>query len=243
MIDCYIVDDDKDAIGILEDYITSTPGLNLAFSSTVAQDILPFISRPARPVIAFLDIQMPLLSGLDLAGMAGPDTAIVFVTAFEEYAMEAFRKNAWDYLLKPVAYADFFKTYHKVRKSLSPYHPAMSEESRRFVFFSEARSGYQRIFLDDIIYVEMMENYARIFLSNGKHILYNISLRKLNYQLASNRFMQVHKSYLINLQKISYFTGHRVLMEDKQEIPVGDAYRQALVMKLYEFTIRAQRGK
>ncbi|WP_026904614.1 LytR/AlgR family response regulator transcription factor [Pedobacter glucosidilyticus] len=237
MIDCYILDDDPEAIRIIKSYVEQTPGLNLVFSSTLAQEILPFITKPAKPVIAFIDIEMPLINGLKLAEMVSDNTAVVFVTGYPDYSLQAFDKNAFDYLLKPVSYDRFFQAYLKVSKCFINYSTPLIEKSKRYIFIPKKNGGYSKIYLDDIIYVQMVENYAKIHLQNER-LMVHVTLKELLFQLASTRFLQVQKSYMVNLDHIVHASGVDLLMSNGDNVPIGNVYKAALNMKMAEHMIR-----
>lgn len=115
---CYIVDDETDSIEILQDYVNQTPNLRLSYSTTNPRDIFTVITAQGNPKITFLDIEMPGITGLELAGLINSYTAIIFITSHTEHAIEAFEKDAYDYLVKPVSYSRFFQAVTKVQRRI-----------------------------------------------------------------------------------------------------------------------------
>jgi two-component system LytT family response regulator len=152
---------------------------------------------------------------------------IIFVTAYSEYAIEGFKVDAVDYLLKPIGYSDFLKSANKARSYFEKlHHSALKESAETEYLFVKADYKTVRISLDEIIYIEGMREYVRIHLATGKSLMPLISLRLLEEQLPSNKFMRVHRSYIVNLKKITTIDHYRILFDNKEYIPVGDQYKE-----------------
>ncbi|MCX6326964.1 MAG: LytTR family DNA-binding domain-containing protein [Bacteroidia bacterium] len=226
MIRCIAIDDEPLALRQIIGYIKKTPFLELSGqceSALKAIDVLKNI-----PVdLMFVDINMPDLNGMDFVKTLENPPKIVFVTAYSEYALEGFRVDAIDYLLKPIGYGDFLKSANKARNYFENVLPQATKKGgdREYLF---VKSGYKmvRISLEDIIYIEGMREYVRIHLLNGKSLLPLISLRVLEEQLPSDKFMRVHRSYIVNLEKITTIDHSRIIFEGKVYIPVSEQYKE-----------------
>jgi two-component system, LytTR family, response regulator LytT len=171
---------------------------------------------------------MPDLSGMDFVKSLDNPPMIVFVTAYSEYALEGFRVDALDYLLKPISYADFLKSANKV-KSWFDNQNKTSEEVRSDKDFLFIKSDYKilRINFDDIKYIEGMSEYIKIHLAAARPIMTLLSMKAIEKQLPSDKFMRVHRSYIVNLSKISVIERSRIIFDGKIYIPVSEQYKNA----------------
>ena len=226
MIICIAIDDEPLALRQIADYIKKTPFLELVGQCESAFQAIAVLEN--TPVdLMFVDINMPDFSGMDFVKTLENPPMLVFVTAYNEYALEGFRVDAIDYLLKPIGYSDFLKSANKARnyfETILP-HAAKEEGDREYLF---VKSGYKivRISLEDIIYIEGMREYARIHLTNGKSLMPLISLHVLEEKLPSDKFMRVHRSYIVNLEKITTIDHSRIIFEDKVYISVSEQYKE-----------------
>jgi len=225
MIRCIAIDDEPLALMQIAGYIKKTPFLELAgqFESALkAIEVLESI-----PVdLMFVDINMPDLSGMDFVKTIENPPKIVFVTASTENALEGFRVDAIDYLLKPISYVDFLKSANKV-KSWFDAHQQKADEVRSNKEFLFIKSDYKllRINFDDIKYIEGMSEYIRIHLTNSKPVMTLLGMKAIEEQLPSDRFMRVHRSYIVNLTKISVIERNRIIFDGSIYIPVSDQYK------------------
>jgi len=175
----------------------------------------------------FVDINMPDLSGMDFVKTLKNPPMIIFVTAYSEYALEGFKVNAIDYLLKPIGYSDFLKSANKARNVFETnLHHTPKETGDREYLFVKSEYKIIRVCLEDIIYIEGMREYVRIHLTNGKPLMPLISLRVLEEQLPSDKFMRVHRSYIVNLGRIATVDHSRIILESKEYIPVSEQYKE-----------------
>ncbi len=225
MIRCITIDDEPLALKQIAGYIRKTPFLELCGECVSALQAIDVLAN-TKVDLMYVDINMPDLNGIDFVKSLEDPPKIVFITAYNEFALEGFRVDALDYLLKPVSYADFLKSANKARKyfmTVSPS-PAKEENNVEYLF---VKSGYKvmRISLNDIIYIEGKREYVLIHLTNSKPIMPLISLRVLEEQLPSGRFMRVHRSYIVNLEKIITIDHSRIIFEGKVYIPVSDQYK------------------
>lgn len=224
-IRCLALDDEPLALDQLANYIGRTPFLEpvaLCRSGFEAIDIISSV----KVDLLFADINMPDINGLDFVKSLQVKPLIVFTTAFSEYAFEGFKVDALDYLLKPIGYNDFLKSANKALNLLESLKPArtISQESSEHIF---VKADYKvvRISLNDILYIEGMREYARIHLVNGKSLMPFIRLHSLEELLPPSRFMRVHRSYIVNLEKISTVEHYRIIFDGQVYIPVSEQYK------------------
>ena len=218
---CAIVDDEPLALNLLESYVMKTPFLTLQgkYSSAVqAMNELPHMNVD----LLFLDIQMPDLNGLEFSKMVNEKTRIVFVTAFEQYALEGYRVNALDYLLKPVSYVDFLQAANKALQWFELVNNKTDQIESIFV-----KSDYKliQIELKKILYIEGLKDYIKIYTEDQtKAILSLMSLKAMEELLPSSQFMRVHRSYIVNKDKIKIIDRGRIVF-DKTYIPISESYK------------------
>ncbi len=225
MIRCIAIDDEPLALKQIADYIRKTPFLELAGLCESALQALELLEK--TPVdLMFVDVNMPDLSGMDFVKTLEDPRFIVFVTAYSEYALEGFRVDAIDYLLKPISYSDFLRSANKVKTWFDALQnkPAEITSNKNFLFI---KSEYKilRINFDDINYIEAMSEYIRIHLVNSKPVMTQLSMKSIEDQLPDDRFMRVHRSFIINLSKISVIERNRIIFDGTVYIPVSDQYK------------------
>jgi Response regulator of the LytR/AlgR family len=228
---CIAIDDEPFALQQMRSYIEKTPFLiGQAFFSN-AQEALEKIHE--NPVdLIFVDINMPEITGVEFAKSLNPEKMIVFTTAYSEYALEGFQVNAVDYLLKPISYADFLKSANKAKYlfDLKSQQESLQESEDSIFVKSEYRSI--RVRFDNICYIEGMREYVRIHLSNGKPIMTLLSMKVLEEKLPSNQFIRIHRSFIINRNKIDAIEKNRVILENGKHIPVGGLYKDTFLQYL-----------
>lgn len=204
-INCIIVDDEPLSQEIMQDYVASCPELNLVGIFPNAMEARDAISRGQIDLI-LLDINMPRLSGINLMKSLPSPPLVVFVTAYPEFAVEGFDLEAVDYLLKPVSYERFLKAISKVTDKLQ--NVSIIETGLDHIMVKSDKKMY-RVELDDIFYVEAQGDYIKIHLENRTMMVYG-SLSSFDEKLPSDRFLRVHKSYVVGLSKIEYIEGNQI---------------------------------
>ncbi|MDP3443207.1 MAG: LytTR family DNA-binding domain-containing protein [Ignavibacteria bacterium] len=225
MIRCIAIDDEPLALKKLADYIEKTPFLELVALCESAWQANEIIHN-SQVDLMFVDINMPDLNGMDFVKSLQIKTEIVFTTAYSEYAVEGFKVDALDYLLKPFAYSDFLKAANKAKvlfeKEAQLNEQLQIKEHQLFI-----KSDYKivRIEMDDILYIEGMREYVRIHLSNAKPLMTLISMKKLEEILPKTNFMRVHRSFIVNLRKITTIERNRIVYDDNVYIPVSEQYK------------------
>ncbi|CDD33331.1 response regulator transcription factor [Phocaeicola barnesiae] len=231
---CALVDDEPLALSLLESYVRKTDSLELCGSYSSA--IQAMKSLPEHPVdLLFLDIQMPELNGLEFSRMVSDNTRIIFTTAFEQYAIDGYRVNALDYLLKPISYNDFIEAVNKALQWFELRKKAETPDSVQTSLPTDSnhiyvKSDYKivQIELDKILYIEGLKDYIKIYTEdNPRPILSLTSMKTMEEKLPSNRFIRVHRSYIVQKQKIKIIDKGRIVF-GKEYIPVSDSYKQEL---------------
>ena len=225
MIKCIAVDDEPLALKQISNYIEKTAFLDLQASFHNAMDALQFITENKIDLI-FLDIHMPDLNGMDMAKSLDKGPKIIFTTAYSEYAIDGFKVNALDYILKPLDYTTFLKSALKAQTHFEQFEskPDDLQVSPDHLFI---KSEYKiiRIEIKNILYIEGMREYVRIHLENAKPLMTLLSMKKIEQKLSDSSFMRVHRSYIVNLNKISTIERNRIIFDDVY-IPVSDQYKE-----------------
>jgi DNA-binding LytR/AlgR family response regulator len=225
-IKCLALDDEPLALDQMANYIRKTPFLELVAQCRSGFEAFDHISKDKIDLI-FADINMPDLSGLDFVKSLQTRPLIVFTTAFSEYAFEGFKVDAIDYLLKPIGYNDFLRAANKALNYIESVNQTKSKsEGSQDNIFVKIDYKVVRISLNDILYIEGMREYARIHLSNGKSVMPLIRLHTLEEQLPSTKFMRVHRSFIVNLDKINAIEHSRIIFDGKDYIPVSEQYKE-----------------
>lgn len=243
MIKCYIIDDETHAIAVLERYITQTPGLELAGSQENPLVALQaFQSGQVQADMAFVDVDMPQLSGVELAGLLRPYTGIVFTTAFSNYAVEAFEQNAVDYLLKPIPYERFLRSVDKVHEHLRFKAAPTSTLGTGDYFFikGEVKGKMIRIQLEEITHIEALQNYIKIHTDSGTHITY-LMMKEIEEHLPTDRFFRVHKSFIVHLNRVIGVEGNQVLLDRGSSVPLGARYRESFLGQVTTKLLKSRR--
>lgn len=226
---CIAIDDEPLALKQITAYIQDVPYLELAgqYSSAIkAYELLEEINID----LMFVDINMPDLNGLDFVKTLRQKPLIIFTTAYSEYAVEGFKVNAIDYLLKPFSFVEFsgaalkaFSQYELLKGSKPD---AEKFESNDDFLFIKSEYKLVRINLNDIQYIEGMKEYVRIHLTGQKPVMTLLSMKALEEKLPQSKFMRVHRSYIVNLEKVRIVERFRIVFENHPPIPVSDNYKE-----------------
>lgn len=244
---CMVIDDEPLAVELMESYVRKTPFLEL--SGSFESGTAAFAALREHPVeLLFCDIQMPGLNGMELSRMLPEATRVIFTTAFSQYAVEGFRVQALDYLLKPISYTDFLTAANKALRWFELKHRA--EEAERDgsssktdlrnpeeppqSIFVKTEYRLQQIDLEHILYIEGLKDYVKIHVEGEAHpVVSLLSLKTLEEQLPADRFIRVHRSYIVQGSKIHTIERNRILF-GSERIPISENYRQAF----YDFLAR-----
>ena len=226
MITAIAIDDEPLALQLVTGYIRKTPGLKLIGEFDNPLDAADFLTDAGVDLI-FIDIQMPDLSGIEFTRLIEKGPKVIFTTAFEKYALEGYKLEIVDYLLKPFSYEEFIMAVHKVQKllKLEQKAPARVDVNNQFLFL---KSDYKikRINFNDILYIEGLKDYVKVFTQNApRPVLSLTSLKLLESKLPADKFMRVHRSFIVNLEKIDTIERSRIVF-GKEYIPVSDQYKE-----------------
>lgn len=226
MITTIAIDDEPLALQLVTGYIEKTPGLKLVGKFDNPVDAAEFLSDTSVDLI-FVDIQMPDLSGIEFTRILEKGPKVIFTTAYEKYALEGYKLEIVDYLLKPFSFEEFLVAVHKVQKLISLEQKAVTrvETNNEFLFL---KSDYKirRINFNDILYIEGMKDYVKVHIQNSsKPVLSITSLKLLESKLPDDIFMRVHRSFIVNLEKIDTIERSRIIF-GKDYIPVSEQYKE-----------------
>ncbi|MBK8556299.1 MAG: response regulator transcription factor [Lewinellaceae bacterium] len=234
---CLIVDDESLARKFLEDYIRQFPFLELVASCKNAFEAMAQLQQSAIDLM-FLDIQMPGMLGTQLLGSLPEKPMVIFVTAYSNYAVESYELDVVDYLMKPVSLERFSKAVLKAQAEKMARQPQITASAAPSAieaaghFFVNVEYALVRIDIPEITHIESMKDYVKIFLQNAaKPILTKSTLKAIEEKLPTEKFMRVHKSYIVQLQKIASLRNHQILI-GKYEIPVSQNNMEELMRAL-----------
>lgn len=222
ILKCAIIDDEPLAAELISSYVKKTPFLKLTGVYNSASMAIKDLRETPVDLI-FLDIQMPELSGIEFAKILPKETRIIFVTAFNQYAIDGYKVDAMDYLLKPVSYDDFLNAAKKVLYWFTIKSKQETYKQDRFIF---VKSDYKLIHveLDDILYIEGLKDYVRIYLENGTKIMSLMNMKNLEDNLPKPEFMRTHRSYIVHMTKINMVDRFRLVFGETY-IPISDSYK------------------
>jgi DNA-binding LytR/AlgR family response regulator len=237
-LNCIAVDDEPLALGLVCKFIEQTPFLNLVGRYSGAVDALKALHQQKIDLL-FLDIQMPDLNGIELARVLGKGAEVprvIFTTAYNQFALEGYKVDALDYLLKPFNYEEFLRAaqkalnYHQLLNrpnAIAPAPAVTDEQSDEDYLFLKVEYQLVRIALDDILYIEGLKDYVKVHLKGAEKATLSLtSLKALEEKLPPKRFMRVHRSFIISLDKVTSMTKNSVQI-GKMMIAVGDQYKEA----------------
>jgi DNA-binding LytR/AlgR family response regulator len=228
-MNCIIIDDEPLALELLEDNIRMVDNLHLVASCRSAAQATKVMQEQQVDLI-FCDIQMPGINGLQFVKSLAQKPLIIFVTAYEEFALDGFELDVVDYLLKPVALERFLKACNKAMLfyEQGKLHAASTTEKPRKYIFLYADYNLIKVNHDDIIYVEGLKDYAKIYVTNSpKAIISRITIKSLEGQLPADEFFRVHKSYIVNLAHVHSIRKGRIKIADV-EIPFSDSFKDVI---------------
>lgn len=228
---CIIIDDEPLARELIKSYVEKTPGLALSGCYESAADAVKEVLSQEVDIV-FLDINMPMLNGIDFAQVIPASTRIIYITAYEQYAVEGFRVNALDYLLKPVNYAEFLKSVTKAMEWFSMVRAAAMNTHDGGEFIT-VKADYRlvQLKLDSILYAEVRKDRIIFFRKEGEPVTSLLSMRDVENLLPANRFMRVHRSFIVNMRNIEIVERGRIVF-GKTYIPISDSHREEFLSRL-----------
>jgi two-component system LytT family response regulator len=227
-IQCLVIDDEPLARIGMENYIRQTPFLEMGGSAADATEALELSTQKDFDLL-FLDINMPKLSGLDFIKSLVQRPMIILVTAYPEFAVQGFELEVIDYLVKPVAYSRFLKAANKAREMKNLLRNSQPQTQKRKYLLIKTDGRLQKIFIDEIVYIEGLLNYVAIHTSEKKFITYS-SLKNMEEELSQD-FIKIHKSYSVAVDKITGIEGNQVCLKEIR-LPVSKTFKDELMMVL-----------
>ncbi|HSD08492.1 LytTR family DNA-binding domain-containing protein [Flavobacterium sp.] len=233
---CVIIDDEPLAVDLLVEFVGRVESLELVTTFTNAIDAISIINQSEIDLI-FLDIEMPHFSGIDFINAIEKKPLIIFTTAYSNYAVEGFNLGAVDYLVKPIPFNRFLKAVLRAQQIFTPKNlptsnqTSNSPEIEHDFMFVRAEYENVKINFSDILFIEGLKDYVKIFTTDNKFTLTLISLIKLENLLSSKGFARIHRSYIINIKHVKSIQKNKVLIADKR-IPISESYKAAFFEKI-----------
>lgn len=226
MMHCLIIEDEPLAADILVDYLQQLPHLKLVSVCPDAQQGLAALHQHKVDIL-FLDIHLPGLKGLDLLKTLAHRPAVILTTAYHQYALQGYELDVTDYLLKPIEFSRFVEAVNKAMRTL-----ASGNEKEILTVHSDKKTVL--IPLDDILFIESQKEYIKIQTRKGEHLV-KYALSKIETELNPLRFVRIHRSFIVSIQKISAFNANEVELEGKT-IPIGGNYKDDVAQRLLKLT-------
>ncbi|MCF6366271.1 MAG: LytTR family DNA-binding domain-containing protein [Bacteroidales bacterium] len=230
-MNCIIIDDDKVSRLVIEKYISKTDLVSLTETFDNAVDAANYFNKNASSDLIFLDIEMPGMSGVEFLESLDNLPQIIIVSAKEKYALQAIQHDVTDYLLKPIVYSRFLKA---VTKANTRHKEEAEKDNSKGIFVKSSSSSFVRLFYDDVMYIEAMENYVVITTYEHKHTIH-FTMKALLNKLPADKFVRVHRSYIVNKDKVERIDDNMIIMNTKDKrksIPISKSYKDDFMKKI-----------
>jgi DNA-binding LytR/AlgR family response regulator len=229
-MNCIIVDDDNFSVRIIEEFVNQTEGLELLATFTNAIDSVNWLNNSEKePVhLIFLDIEMPEMSGIEFLRALNVIPQVIIYSSQEKYALESYEYDVTDYLLKPVTYARFIKAVNRARERFERKENPVKQSTEIFI---KNNSSLVRVKYDDILWIEALENYVVVNTFKEKYTIH-FTMKSISDKMPSERFMRIHRSYIVNFSKISAIEDNSVIIRTEsgnRVIPIGKSYKDKLL--------------
>lgn len=231
-ISCIAIDDEPLALGLIVGYIKKTPFLELVGQFDNPLDAMEFLEDNSVQLL-FLDIQMPDFTGINFAKVLDSEIKVIFTTAYEKFAVEGFKVEALDYLLKPISYEVFLKSSNRAKQYFNLLSSSQENvkdspvSASKDYLFIKADSQLKRIDYKNILYFEGLKDYIKLYIKNSKTpLVFHATLKAVEAKLPANRFMRTHRSYIVNLENITTIERYRIIFGNKL-IPISEKYKDA----------------
>ena len=231
-MNCIIIDDDKLSRRVIEEFINKTESLNLCGSFSTALEAINFLRQQENMELIFLDIEMPEMSGIDFMDALKNLPQIIIISSKGKYAIDAFEYDVTDYLLKPVAYARFYKAVDKAMSRTQRNNFSTSTDKDEI--FIKKNSSLVRLKYEDILWVEALENYVIFNTFNDKFTIH-FTMKAVELKLPVAKFIRVHRSFIVNTSSISEIDDNTIIVktvDGNKSIPIGKSYRDKLMNDL-----------
>lgn len=231
-----IIDDEQFALDKLRSYVEQTPYLELTAEFSSSTEALEYLGKEEVDVI-FTDIEMPDMNGIQFVELIQGKARIVFITAYREYALDGFRLSATDYLVKPYDMADFRRASDRVLDDYLKNH-AMGEATQPAEsLFVKVETRFERITINDILYIKGYGEYLQIYIAGKRTPLMTISSFSEILTRLSNSFIQIHRSYIVNMDRVKRVEKNRVIIEDETDVPIGNTHKDTFLNYLRNCSI------
>ena len=231
---CLLIDDEPPALKVLASHISNINGLEIVGQCGNAIEALDVLHQKMVDVI-FLDIKMPKILGTEFLKNLSHPPKVIFVTAYHDYAVQGYELDAVDYLIKPVSFERFVRAIAKLKRMMGQETVSQSNDYKSnpeaFVYL-KVDKHMQKVFINEIMYIESWKDYIKLFLTTGKSLLVKQSISAMENLLSEHKFLRVHRSYLVSVNKISGYDGLSVHIQST-EIPIGRLYKQAVMERLH----------
>lgn len=229
-MNCIIVDDDNFSVRIIEEFVNQTEGLALLGTFTNAIEAVNWLNNSEKePVhLIFLDIEMPEMSGIEFLRALNVIPQVIIYSSQEKYALESYEYDVTDYLLKPVTYARFIKAVNRARERFERKENPVKQSTEIFI---KNNSSLVRVKYDDILWIEALENYVVVNTFKEKYTIH-FTMKSISDKMPSDRFMRIHRSYIVNFSKISAIEDNSVIIRTEsgnRVIPIGKSYKDKLL--------------
>lgn len=233
-VHCLLIDDEPPALRVLATHISNINGLEIVGQCRNAIEALDVLHQKVVDVI-FLDIKMPKILGTEFLKNLSHPPKVIFVTAYHDYAVEGYELDAVDYLVKPVSFERFVRAIAKLKRMLGQESVSQNNDynpnPEAFVYL-KVDKHMQKVLVNEIVYIESWKDYIKLFQSNGKTLLVKQSISAMENLLSEHKFLRVHRSYLVSVNKISGYSSLSVQVQST-EIPIGRLYKQAVMARLH----------
>ena len=234
---CLLIDDEPPALKVLASHISNINGLEIVGQCGNAIEALDVLHQKMVDVI-FLDIKMPKILGTEFLKNLSHPPKVIFVTAYHDYAVQGYELDAVDYLIKPVSFERFVRAIAKLKRMMGQETVSQSNDYKSnpeaFVYL-KVDKHMQKVFINEIMYIESWKDYIKLFLTTGKSLLVKQSISAMENLLSEHKFLRVHRSYLVSVNKIAGYDGLSVHIQST-EIPIGRLYKQAVMERLHAHT-------
>ncbi|MEO1257320.1 MAG: LytTR family DNA-binding domain-containing protein [Bacteroidota bacterium] len=231
---CLIIEDEPLAAEGLASFIAQVPFLDLTGSCGDAMSAFVFLKNKTVDLI-FLDIHLPKLKGLDFLKTLKDPPQVILTTAYHQYALKGYELNVVDYLLKPYGFSRFLAAVNKLKfpeRQFPVIAPTKKEHERLFHFFNENKRNI-KVYDDEILYVESLKEYVRIFLSDGRKVVTRFQIGEFEKHMQANHLLRIHRSFLVNIDKISAYSASEIEV-GKVKLPIGRGYKMQVMGRLAE---------
>ncbi len=225
MVRCLVVDDESPAIDLLKQHISLIKELDLAAYCYSAVEAFSILQKESIDLL-FLDLEMPVLKGLDFLKSLHKAPKVIITTAYRDYAVESYDLDVVDYLLKPISFERFVKSIDRYHDRCATLVSKESCSQKSNYFYVNINKRYTKIKYDEILYIESLKDYVRIHMKDQR-LIAKMNIGKIESQLPSDRFLRVHRSFIISLDKISAYTQKDIQIADF-EIPIGSSYQSKI---------------